>query len=52
MANASMDYLNAPAGTELDASSYGSVLASLGEIEAKFTGPVLHSHSPPTTRAA
>ena len=37
MANATMDYLNGPAGNELDASSCGSVLRSLGEIEAKFT---------------
>ena len=37
MANATMDYLNGPAGNELDAASYGSVLRSLGEIEAKFT---------------
>ena len=38
MANATMDYLNGPgAGNELDAASCGSVLRSLGEIEAKFT---------------
>jgi hypothetical protein len=37
MANAAMNYLNGPAGNELGASSYGSVLRSLGEIEAKFT---------------
>jgi len=37
MANATMDYLNRAAGNELDASSCGSVLRSLGEIEAKFT---------------
>jgi len=37
MANAAMDYLNGPAGNELDAASYGTVLRSLGEIEAKFT---------------
>ena len=37
MANATMDYLNGPGAGELNASSYGSVLRSLGEIEAKFT---------------
>jgi len=37
MANATMDYLKRVAGNELDASSCGSVLRSLGEIEAKFT---------------
>jgi Domain of unknown function (DUF222) len=37
MANAAMDYLNGPDGADLDAASYGSVLRSLGEIEAKFT---------------
>jgi len=37
MANATMDYLNARAGTDLDAASCGEVLTSLGQIEAKFT---------------
>jgi hypothetical protein len=37
MANATMDYLNGSAGAGLDAASCGSVLRSLGEIEAKFT---------------
>ena len=37
MANATMDYLNGPDGADLDAASCGSVLRSLGEIEAKFT---------------
>ena len=37
MANATMDYLNGPGAGELDAASYGAVLRSLGEIEAKFT---------------
>ncbi len=37
MANATMDYLNGPGAGELDAAACGSVLRSLGEIEAKFT---------------
>ena len=37
MANATMDYLNGPAGDDLDAAACGPVLRSLGEIEAKFT---------------
>jgi hypothetical protein len=37
MANATMDYLNGPDGAGLDAAACGSVLRSLGEIEAKFT---------------
>jgi hypothetical protein len=37
MANATMDYLNGPDGADLDAAACGSVLRSLGEIEAKFT---------------
>jgi Domain of unknown function (DUF222) len=37
MANATMDYLNSRAGTDLDAASCGEVLTSLGEIQAKFT---------------
>jgi len=37
MANATMDYLNTRAGTDLDAASCGEVLTSLGEIQAKFT---------------
>ena len=37
MANATMDYLNGPNGADLDAASCGSVLRSLGEIQAKFT---------------
>ena len=37
MANATMDYLNGPDGAALDAVSCGSVLRSLGEIEATFT---------------
>ena len=32
-----LDYLNGPAGADLDAAACGSVLRSLGEIEAKFT---------------
>src|SRR5215469_15271322 len=37
MANATMDYLNGPGAEELDSAACGSVLRSLGEIEAKFT---------------
>jgi len=37
MAHASLDYLNGRAADELDAASYGSVLKSLGGIQAKFT---------------
>ncbi len=37
MATASMDYLNGPGAVELDAAAYGSVLRSLGEVQAKFT---------------
>jgi hypothetical protein len=37
MATASMDYLNGPGAVELDAGAYGSVLRSLGEVQAKFT---------------
>ena len=34
MMNAGLDYLNGPGAEDLDAASYGSVLRSLGEIEA------------------
>jgi Domain of unknown function (DUF222) len=37
MADATMDYLNGPGAGELDAASYGAVLRSLGEIQAKLT---------------
>src|ERR1700734_2407486 len=37
MMNAGLDYLNGPEGADLDAAACGSVLRSLGEIEAKFT---------------
>ena len=37
MATASMDYLNGPGAVELDAGACGSVLRSLGEVQAKFT---------------
>ena len=37
MTRAGLDYLNGPAGNDLDAASYGAVLQSLGEIEATFT---------------
>ena len=37
MTRAGLDYLNGPGAGELDAASCGSVLRSLGEIEAKFT---------------
>ena len=37
MMNVGLDYLNGPGAGELDAAACGSVLRSLGEIEAKFT---------------
>jgi hypothetical protein len=37
MTRAGLDYLNGPGAGELDDASYGTVLRSLGEIEAKFT---------------
>jgi hypothetical protein len=37
MTRAGLDYLNGPGAGELDTASYGSVLRSLGEIEATFT---------------
>jgi hypothetical protein len=37
MMNAGLDYLNGPGADDLDAASYGTVLRSLGEIQAKFT---------------
>ena len=37
MTRAGLDYLNGPGAAELDAASCGSVLRSLGEIEATFT---------------
>jgi hypothetical protein len=37
MMNAGLDYLNGPGAGELDAAACGSVLRSLGAIEAKFT---------------
>jgi hypothetical protein len=37
MTRAGMDYLNGPGAGELDAAACGSVLRSLGEIEATFT---------------
>jgi uncharacterized protein DUF222 len=37
MMNAGLDYLNGPGAEELDAAACGSVLRSLGEIQAKFT---------------
>src|SRR5580704_6262047 len=37
MMNAGLDYLNGPGAGELDAAACGTVLRSLGEIEAKFT---------------
>jgi hypothetical protein len=37
MMSAGLDYLNGRAGDDLDAASYGAVLRSLGEIQAKFT---------------
>ena len=36
MADAAMDYLNGPAGNELDATACGSVLRSLAGVQAKF----------------
>ena len=37
MTSAGLDYLNGPVGDELTAASYGTVLTSLGEIQAKLT---------------
>ncbi|HJZ07879.1 MAG TPA: hypothetical protein VJ283_07350, partial [Trebonia sp.] len=37
MMNAGLDYLNGPGAGELDAAACGSVLRSLGEVQAKFT---------------
>src|ERR1700735_1279061 len=37
MTRAGLDYLNGPGAAELDAAACGSVLRSLGEIEATFT---------------
>jgi hypothetical protein len=37
MTGAGLDYLNGPAADELTAASYGAVLISLGEIQAKLT---------------
>src|SRR5246127_2038092 len=37
MMNAGLDYLNGPGIDELDAASYGTVLRSLAEVQAKFT---------------
>ena len=37
MTGAGLDYLNGPAADELSAGSYGAVLTSLGEIQAKLT---------------
>jgi Domain of unknown function (DUF222) len=37
MANAVMDYLNGPEAGELDPAACGTVLRSLGEVQAKFT---------------
>ena len=37
MTRAGLDYLNGPGAADLDAAACGSVLRSLGEIEAKFT---------------
>src|ERR1700751_6326756 len=37
MMNAGLDYLNGPGVDELDAASYGTVLRSLAEVQAKFT---------------
>src|SRR5581483_8934403 len=37
MANATMDYLNGPAGADLDAAACGPVLRSLAGVQAKFT---------------
>src|SRR5215469_3065017 len=36
-AHRGLDYLNSPAGGELDAAVIGEVLRSLGELRAKFT---------------
>jgi Domain of unknown function (DUF222) len=37
MMNAGLDYLNGPGVDELNAASYGTVLRSLAEVQAKFT---------------
>ena len=37
MMNAGLDYLNGPGAGDLDAAACGSVLRSLGEVQAKFT---------------
>ena len=37
LANATMDYLNGPEAADLDAAACGTVLRSLGEMQAKFT---------------
>jgi hypothetical protein len=37
MMNAGLDYLNGPEAADLDAAACGSVLRSLGEVQAKFT---------------
>ncbi len=37
MTSVGLDYLNGPGGDELSAASYGAVLTSLGEIQAKLT---------------
>ena len=37
MINVGLDYLNGPGVDELDAASYGTVLRSLSEVQAKFT---------------
>ena len=37
MTRAGLDYLNGRGAADLDAASYGAVLRSLGEVEAKFT---------------
>ncbi|HTB55873.1 MAG TPA: hypothetical protein VK719_11465, partial [Trebonia sp.] len=37
MMNAGLDYLNGPGAGELDAAACGTVLRSLGEVQAKFT---------------
>jgi hypothetical protein len=37
MMNVGLDYLNGPGVDELDAASYGTVLRSLGAVQAKFT---------------
>ena len=50
MANADLDYLNGPAGDDLDAAACGPVLRSLGEIEAKFTAAHASRCWPGSTR--